>query len=81
MARKRINTTAICSSENYESSKRAHRLMLERNHKEHEALFMSISSTVVITPKSDLEVFEEGLKEQIRLFKARKKEEKINPFK
>lgn len=70
--RKRINTTAICSSENYESSKRAHRLMLERNHKEHEALFMSISKQVTITPKSDLELFEEGVKAAIAKYKQSK---------
>lgn len=70
--RKRINTTAICSSENYESSKRAHRMMLERNHKEHEALFMSISKDITITPKSDLELFEEGLKAAIAKYKQSK---------
>lgn len=79
--RKRINATAICSSANYVASKKAHRTMLERNHKENETLFMSISSSVAITPKSDLELWEEGLKEQIRLFKAnRKKEERVNHF-
>lgn len=82
MARKRINATAICSSANYAASKKAHRLMLETNHKENEALLMTVSNSMVITPKSDLELWEEWLKEQIRLFRAnRKKEERINPFK
>lgn len=82
MARKRINATAVCSSANYAASKKAHRLMLETNHKENEALLMTISNSMVITPKSDIELWEEWLKEQIRLFKAnRKKEERINPFK
>ena len=82
MRRKRINASAICSSANYAASKKAHRLMLETNHKENEALLMTISNSVTITPKSDNELWEEGLKEQIRLFKAnRKKEERINPFK
>lgn len=82
MKRRRINATAICSSANYAASKKAHRLMLETNHKENEALLMTISKSVTITPKSDTELWEEGLKEQIRLFKAnRKKEEIINPFK
>jgi hypothetical protein len=81
MKRKRINATAICSSANYAASKKAHRLMLETNHKENEALLMTVSNSMVITPKSDLELWEEWLKEQIRLFKAnRKKEERINPF-
>ena len=82
MKRKRINASAICSSANYAASKKAHRLMLETNHKENEALLMTISNSVTITPKSDIELWEEGLKEQIRLFKTnRKKEERINPFK
>lgn len=81
MRRKRINATAVCSSANYAASKKAHRLMLETNHKEHETLLMTVSNSVVITPKSDLELWEEWLKEQIRLFRAnRKKEVKVNPF-
>ena len=81
--RKRIKATAVCSSANYAASKKVHRLMLETNHKENEALLMTISNSVTITPtKSDIELWEEGLKKQIRLFKAnRKKEERINPFK
>lgn len=82
MTRKRINATAICSSANYAASKKAHRLMLETNHKENETLLMTVSNSVVITPKSDLELWEEWLKEQIRLFKSKqKKEVKVNPFK
>lgn len=81
MARKRINAAAICSSANYVASRRAHRLMLETNHKENEALFMAVSNSVVITPKSDLELWEEWLKEQIRLFRTNKRKEvKVNPF-
>lgn len=81
MKRRRINATAVCSSANYAASKKAHRLMLETNHKENETLLMTVSSSVVITPKSDLELWEEWLKEQIRLFLAnRKKEVKVNPF-
>ena len=81
MARKRINASAICSSANYAASKKAHRLMLETNHKENEALLMTISNSMVITPKSDLELWEEWLKEQIRLFWVnRKKKGKVNPF-
>lgn len=82
MKRRRINATAVCSSANYAASKKAHRLMLETNHKEHETLLMTVSNSVVITPKSDIELWEEGLKRKIAEFKAnKKKEERINPFK
>ena len=81
MSRRRINATAICSSANYAASKKAHRTMLEINHRDNQTIFMAVNN-VAITPKSDLELYEEGLKEQNRLFKAnRKKEERINPFK
>lgn len=80
MTRRRIKATAICSSANYAASKKAHRLMLETSHKENETLLITLSNSV-ITPKSDLELWEEWLKEQIRLFLAnRKKEVKVNPF-
>lgn len=79
--RKRINASAVCSSANYAASKKAHRLMLETNHKENETLLMTVSNSMVITPKSDIELWEEWLKEQIRLFKANRKKEEINPFK
>ena len=81
MKRRRINATAICSSANYAASKKAHRLMLETNHKDNETLLMTVSNSMVITPKSDIELWEEWLKEQIRLFKANRKKEEINPFK
>lgn len=67
--RKRIKATAVCSSANYVASKKAHRTMLENNHRENSALFMAISEAV-ITPKSDLELWEEGLKKKIEEFKA-----------
>lgn len=72
MSRRRINATAICSSANYAASKKAHRTMLENNHRENSTLFMAISETV-ITPKSDLELWEEGLKKKIEEFKASRK--------
>lgn len=68
MARKRINATAICSSANYVASKKAHRTMLEINHRDNQAIFMAIDN--VVTPKSDLELWEEGLKRKIAEFKA-----------
>lgn len=69
MKRKRIKATAICSSANYDASKKAHRTMLEINHRENNELFMAVSN-VTITPKSDLELWEEGLKRKIAEFKA-----------
>lgn len=69
MKRRRINATAICSSANYVASKKAHRTMLEINHRDNQAIFMSVNN-VAITPKSDLELWEEGLKKKIEEFKA-----------
>ena len=69
MKRRRINATAICSSANYVASKKAHRTMLEINHRDNQAVFMAIDN-VPITPKSDIELWEEGLKRKIEEFKA-----------
>lgn len=69
MKRRRINATAICSSANYAASKKAHRTMLEINHRDNQAIFMAVNNEV-ITPKSDLELWEEGLKKKIEEFKA-----------
>lgn len=69
MKRKRIKATAICSSANYVASKKAHRTMLEINHRDNQSIFMAISNAS-ITPKSDLELWEEGLKRKIAEFKA-----------
>lgn len=69
MKRRRINATAICSSANYAASKKAHRTMLEINHRDNQAIFMAVNNEV-ITPKSDLELWEEGLKRKIEEFKA-----------
>ena len=69
MKRKRINATAICSSANYVASKKAHRTMLEINHRDNQAIFMAIDN-ISNTPKSDLELWEEGLKKKIEEFKA-----------
>lgn len=68
MKRQRIKATAICSSANYVASKKAHRTMLEINHRENNELFMTIGS--VTNSKSDLELWEEGLKRKIEEFKA-----------
>jgi hypothetical protein len=49
--RKRINATAICSSYNYEYSRKAHRLMLELNHEEHQDFFIEVQQRVVIVDR------------------------------
>lgn len=69
MSRRRIKATAVCSSANYAASKKAHRTMLEINHRDNQAIFMAVNN-VAITPKSDLELWEEGLKRKIEEFKA-----------
>lgn len=43
--RKRINRAAICSSANYEASRKAHRNALEENHK----CFLALVDSGVIT--------------------------------
>lgn len=67
--RKRINATALCSSANYVASKKAHRTMLEINHRDNQTIFVAINN-VVTTPKSELELWEERLKRKIEEFKA-----------
>lgn len=67
--RKRINATALCSSANYVASKKAHRTMLEINHRDNQTVFVAINN-VVTTPKSELELWEERLKRKIEEFKA-----------
>ena len=69
--RKRINRACITSSENYSSSKKAHKTMLKENHDNNSKLFLMISTS--LTPKlSPLEEFKLGLKNQIEQFKARR---------
>ena len=55
--RKRINTCAICSSFNYKASRKAHRLMLEINHRENQDFFIEVQQRIVISkPKVYTEV-------------------------
>lgn len=51
MARKRIKTNALASSHNYESSRKAHRLMLELNHEEHQDFFIEVQQRIVIVDR------------------------------
>ena len=66
--RKRINRACIASSENYSSSKKAHKAMLKENHDNNSKLFLMISPST--TPKlSPLERFELGLIKRLEEFK------------
>ncbi len=67
--RKRINRACIASSENYSSSKKAHKAMLKENHVNNNALFLIISTTPTPKTLSPLERFEKGLKRQLEEFK------------
>ena len=67
--RKRINRACIASSENYSSSKKAHKAMLKENHDNNSKLFLMISTTSIPKTLSPLERFEEGLKRQLEEFK------------
>lgn len=49
--RKRMNARAICSSENYVASRKAHRLMLEINHLENAEFFIEVQQRVVIVDR------------------------------
>ena len=55
MARHKINSNAICSSENYKQSKKLHMDMLKRNHK----VFMEmvIKKEIVIKRQAYIKVF------------------------
>ena len=55
MARYRINPNAVCSSKNYEQSKKLHMDMLKRNHK----VFMEmvIKGEIVIKKQAYIKVF------------------------
>lgn len=67
--RKRINRACIASSENYSSSKKAHKAMLEENHVNNNALFLMINPTSIPKTLSPLERFEEGLIKKLEEFK------------
>ena len=68
MKRKRINRACIASSSNYAESKKAHREYIREEHNKNNVILMSIPS-VLVKPKTDIEIFEENLKKQIELFR------------
>lgn len=51
MARKRFNANRICSSDNYEQSRKVHFRTLEENHRNNESLFKSINISIKIDIK------------------------------
>lgn len=67
--RKRINRVCIASSNNYTQSRKTHRVMLEENHVNNNALFLIISTTPTPKTLSPLERFEAGLIKQLEEFK------------
>jgi len=71
MKRKRINRACIASSNNYAESKKAHREYIREEHNKNNVILMSIPS-VLVKPKTDIEIFEENLKKQIELFRRNK---------
>lgn len=71
MKRKRINRACITSSNNYAESKKAHREYIREEHNKNNVILMSIPS-VLVKPKTDIEIFEENLKKQIELFRRNK---------
>ena len=71
MKRKRINRVCIASSSNYAESKKAHIAYIKEEHNKNNVILMSIPS-VIVKPKTDIEIFEENLKKQIELFRRNK---------
>lgn len=71
MKRKRINRACIASSSNYDESKKAHREYIIEEHNKNNVILMSIPS-VLVKPKTGIEIFEENLKKQIELFRRNK---------
>lgn len=71
MKRKRINRACIASSSNYAESKKAHREYIREEHNKNNVILMSIPS-VLVKPKTGIEIFEENLKKQIELFRRNK---------
>lgn len=57
MARHRVNSNAVCSSQNYTQSKKLHREMLERNHDT--LTQMIIREEIIIKKQAYVKVFGE----------------------
>lgn len=57
MARKRFNRAAVCSSSNYESSKKAHREFIKEQHIVNAEVLTIVSTEVVIKKQAFISVF------------------------
>lgn len=68
--RKRFNRACVASSSHYAQSKTAHRAYLKEQHEKNNIILMAIAARPV-RQKTDLELFEEGLKKQLESFKKK----------
>lgn len=68
--KQRINRACVASSNNYAQSKKAHKAYLKEQHEKNNIILMAIAARPV--QKNELELFEEGLKKQLSLFKERR---------
>ena len=69
--RQRINRACVASSSNYAQSKKAHRAYLKECHEKNNIILMVIAARPA-RQKTELELFEEGLKKQLSQFKERR---------
>lgn len=69
--RTRINRACVASSSNYAQSKKAHKAYLKEQHDNNNIILMAIAARP-IRQKTELELFEMGLKKHIAAFKERK---------
>lgn len=69
--RQRIKRACIASSSNYTQSKKVHRDYLKEQHEKNNIILMAIAARPV-RQKTELELFEEGLKKQLPQFKERR---------
>ena len=69
--RQRIKRACVASSSNYAQSKKAHRAYLKEQHEKNNIILMAIAARPV-RQKTELELFEEGLKKHLSQFKERR---------
>ena len=69
--RQRIKRACVASSSNYAQSKKAHRAYLKEQHEKNNIILMAIAARPA-RQKTELELFEEGLKKQLSQFKERR---------
>lgn len=67
--RKRFKQSVIASSENYNAKKTSHLLMLQQNREVNKEFLDKVLSTAVVNPISEIQSFENGLKDQIERFR------------